>query len=56
LMYPSLLSGISWTRGFMSCIPKVCFFRPHMGTIFWPWGPIFLIEMMILIVSMNMTC
>jgi len=48
-------SGISWTRGFMSCIPKVFFPSAH-GEFFWPWDPIILFEMINLRVSMNATC
>ena len=55
LMCSPRQSGRSWTRGLMSCIPKV-FFLPHMGNLFWPWDPIILFEMINLRVSMNVTC
>ena len=52
LMCSSLQSGISWTRGLVSCIPKVFLSSAH-GDHILTLGPHFLIEMMILRVSMN---
>ena len=55
LMCSPRQSGRSWTRGLISCIPKVFFLSKH-GVHFWPWDPIILFEMINFRVSMNVTC